>query len=163
MKTFKRILVILLVILIIMQFFRPEKNLSAQASPNYIALHYNVPADVKSILAKACNDCHSNNTRYPWYANFQPVAWWLDDHVREGKRELNFSEFYSYRIGKQYRRMESTIDLIKKDAMPLASYTIVHKDAILNDAEKATLINWAQLIRDTIRSKYPPDSLIRKK
>lgn len=163
MKTFKRILLILLVVLIVIQFFKPKRNLSDQLSPNDISLHYNVPADVKSILAKACNDCHSNNTKYPWYANIQPVAWWLDGHIKDGKRGLNFSEFYTYRINKQYRRMQGIADLVKKDEMPLGSYTIIHKDAILNNGEKTALIAWAQYVRDTIQAHYPADSLVKKK
>ncbi len=163
MKTFKRIIVILLIVLILIQFFRPAQNRSASPSPADISTIYPVSANVNSVLEKACYDCHSNNTRYPWYANIQPVAWWLDDHIREGKHDLNFSEFASYRIGKQYRKLEEVIDLVKKGDMPLQSYTIVHTDAKLTREEKVLLTSWTDALRDTIRAKYPPDSLIRKK
>jgi len=163
MKTFKRILVILLIVLILIQFFRPARNISAGPSPADISTIYPVSANVNSVLEKACYDCHSNNTRYPWYVNIQPVAWWLDDHIREGKHDLNFSEFASYRIGKQYRKLEEVIDLVKKGDMPLQSYTIVHTDAKLTREEKVLLTSWADTLRNSIRQKYPPDSLIRKK
>ena len=163
MKTFKRILVILLIVLILIQFFRPAQNRSVSPSPADISTIYPVSANVNSVLEKACYDCHSNNTRYPWYANIQPVAWWLDDHIREGKHDLNFSVFASYRIGKQYRKLEEVIDLVKKGDMPLQSYTIVHTDAKLTREEKVLLTSWTDALRDTIRAKYPPDSLIRKK
>lgn len=88
MKIFKRILLVLLVVLILIQFFRPQRNISASPSPADISTIYPVPANVGSILKKACYDCHSNNTNYPWYANVQPIAWWLNDHVEEGKRGL---------------------------------------------------------------------------
>ncbi len=91
------------------------------------------------------------------------MAWWLDDHIREGKHDLNFSEFASYRIGKQYRKLEEVIDLVKKGDMPLQSYTIVHTDAKLTREEKVLLTSWTDALRDTIRAKYPPDSLNRKK
>ncbi len=129
MKNFKRILVILLIVLILIQFIHPERNLSASPSPAGISTIYPVSANVGTILKEACYDCHSNNTRYPWYANVQPVAWWLDDHTREGKRGLNFSEFASYRIGRQYRKLEQVIDEVKKGDMPLQSYTLIHTDA----------------------------------
>lgn len=92
MKTSGIILITLLVVLVVIQFFHPAKNISTVKSPNDIAVLHNVPANVSTILDKACNDCHSNNTRYPWYNNIQPVAWWLDNHVQEGKGELNFNE-----------------------------------------------------------------------
>jgi hypothetical protein len=163
MKIFKKIILALLIVLIIIQFFHPGKNASTAKSPSDIAVLYPVPQNVASILDKACNDCHSNNTRHPWYNNIQPIAWWLDDHIREGKRELNFNEFASYRIGRQYRKLEEVIDQVKKDEMPLGSYTFIHTDAKLTDEEKASLTQWAQAIRDTIKAKYPADSLVRKK
>jgi len=163
MKTFKRILVVLLIVLILIQFFQPARNISASQSPANISTIYPVSANVGTVLKKACYDCHSNNTRYPWYANVQPVAWWLNDHIKEGKRGLNFSEFASYRIGKQYRKLDEVIDEVKKGDMPLQSYTIIHTDAKLTKEEKVMLTRWADALRDTIRTKYPPDSLIRKK
>ncbi|MBZ4152212.1 heme-binding domain-containing protein, partial [Escherichia fergusonii] len=79
------------------QAFRPAKNNSNDTSKD-ISKSYVVPENVKAILAKACNDCHSNNTKYPWYAEIQPVAWWLNDHIQDGKKHLNFNEFDGYRI-----------------------------------------------------------------
>jgi hypothetical protein len=160
---FKKILLGLLVVFIAIQFFRPTKNLSAQASTNNIRAMHNVPAPVDTILKKACNDCHSNNTKYPWYAEVQPVAWWLDDHIIEGKHELNFDEFKIYSLRKQYHKLEETIDMVKKNEMPLSSYTIIHTDAKLNDTEKKQLFSWASAIMDTMKATYPIDSLIRKK
>ncbi|WP_018611391.1 heme-binding domain-containing protein [Segetibacter koreensis] len=163
MKTFKIVLISLLVILIVIQFFHPAKNISNAPTPNDISVAYNEPENVRTILKKACNDCHSNNTRYPWYNNIQPVAWWLDNHVQEGKHGLNFNEFTTYRISKQYHRMQDIIDEVKEGDMPLGSYTIVHTDARLTDQEKETLINWAKSIRSEMKAKYPADSLVRKK
>lgn len=162
MRTFKRILVALLVVFILIQFIRSERNIFASPSPADISTVYTIPANVSTVLKKACYDCHSNNTRYPWYANVQPVAWWLNNHIHEGKRGLNFSEFTSYRIGKQYRKLDDVIDEVKKGDMPLQSYTLIHTNARLTAEEKAVLTNWANAIRDTIQSKYPADSLIQK-
>jgi len=162
MKLFKKIMLALLVIFLVMQAFRPTKNLSANTE-NDISVSYPVPDEVKIILAKACNDCHSNKTEYPWYANIQPAAFWLNDHVVDGKRHLNFNEFNKYRIAKQYKKLEECIDEVKEGEMPLESYTLIHKNAILTEAEKITLTNWCLSVRDSIKAKYPADSLVLPK
>ena len=162
MRIFKKILIGLLIVFVVMQAFRPAKNASKNTD-NDISNSYPVPEDVKTILAKACYDCHSNNTRYPWYTEIQPVGWWLSDHIKEGKKELNFNEFSSYRIGRQYKKMEECIDEVKEGKMPLPSYTQIHAVSVLTDPEKKIFLNWCQTVRDTIRARYPADSLVRKK
>jgi len=159
----KKILVVLLIALIIIQFFHPKKNQASGAQPNYVGNVFAIPADVQGILKKACNDCHSNNTAYPWYSKIQPVDWWLDNHVQEGKRELNLDEYTNRRLRYQYHKMEEIADQVKKGEMPLNSYTWIHKDAILTEAEKTALIGWADGVREQMKAKYPLDSLIRKK
>jgi hypothetical protein len=163
MKIFKKVLIGLLIVFVLIQFIRPKRNVSAQTSSNDITLMYHVPGDVKTILNKACNDCHSNNTKYPWYAEIQPVAWWLSSHIEDGKHELNFNEFASYRPRKQYRRMEQTAELVKEGEMPLKSYTLLHADAKLTENEKQTLYAWTDAVMDTMKARYPIDSLLRKK
>ena len=160
---FKKILLGLLVILIVIQFIHPKKNKSEGPQPNYIGNNFPVPEDVKSIMAKACNDCHSNNTRYPWYAKIQPVHWWLDKHTNDGKKEINFDEYTNKSARYQYRKMEELMELVKEGKMPLKSYTWTHKDARLTADEKTRITGWANSVMDTLKSRYPPDSLLRKK
>ncbi|TAE61975.1 MAG: cytochrome C, partial [Bacteroidetes bacterium] len=106
MKKFLRpALIALLGIFVVIQFIRPAPNNSGDESKG-IATKYPVPADVQTLLKTACNDCHSNSTVYPWYAGIQPVAWWLDDHIRDGKRHLNFSTFTSLPIAVQNHKFE---------------------------------------------------------
>lgn len=159
----KKILLVLLAALIIIQFIHPKKNTAEGPQPNYIGNAYTVPEDVKSILAKACNDCHSNNTVYPWYAKIQPVDWWLTDHVNDGKKHINFDEYTHKSLRYQYHKMEETIEMVKEGEMPLESYTWVHKDAKLTDEEKIKLTGWAESVMKDMESKYPIDSLKRKK
>ena len=159
----KKILILLLVAIVVIQFFRPKRNKAAGDQPNYIGNVYKVPEDVKSILAKSCTDCHSNNTRYPWYANVQPVDWWLTNHINDGKKELNFDLYTAKSLRYQYRKMEELVEQVKEGKMPLNSYLWMHKDAKLTDEEKNKLINWADAIRDSMKAKYPIDSLVRKK
>lgn len=159
----KKILLVLLAALIVIQFIHPKKNKSEGPQPNYIGNIFNIPEDVKTILAKACNDCHSNNTRYPWYANLQPVHWWLENHIKEGKKKINYDEFTHRPLRYQYHKMEETIEMVKEGEMPLNSYTWTHKDAKLTDEEKSKLTGWAQSVMDTMKARYPIDSLVRKK
>lgn len=149
----KKIAWFLLIALIVIQFIKPQKNQSTQKSSNDISTLAAVPANVQTVLDKACNDCHSNNTRYPWYSNIQPVAWWLANHVKEGKGELNFSEFTSYSPKKQARKLEETIEMVKEGEMPLNSYTWTHKDAVLTNEEKLALSSWADELRKSIMTK----------
>lgn len=164
-KVLKSILLILLVTLIIIQFIHPQKNISDPSTllANDIGKQYTVPASVHQILQTSCYDCHSNNTSYPWYSKIQPVAWWLNNHIMEGKREINFSEFANYRIGRQYKKLEEIIKQVKEAEMPLSSYTFIHKNAILTADQKLLINNWASAIRDSIKAKYPADSLIMKR
>ena len=159
----KKIAVASLLILIIIQFIRPAKNSHAINASKQISVVVNVPDNVNLILKKACYDCHSNNTTYPWYSNIQPVYFWLNHHINEGKEEINFDEFANYRLRRQYKKMQEIIEQIKENEMPLSSYTIIHKNAILTNAEKAAITSWATLVMDSMKAKYPIDSLIKKK
>ena len=80
---FKRFLIFLLVAFLFIQFFRPSKNVSAAVAVNDISTKYTIPQDVHAVLKESCFDCHSNNSKYPWYNNIQPVAWYLADHIKE--------------------------------------------------------------------------------
>src|SRR5690348_5316588 len=162
-KILKRILVILIIALIIIQFFRPEKNLSAASNPADVSTKYPMPENVVSTMKVACNDCHTDSSRYPWYWNIQPVAWFLDNHIREGKEHLNFSIFTSYKIGKQYHLLKKINDEIKEDDMPLGTYTFLHRDAILSDDQKQAIADWVAVSRKQIEANYPADSLLQPK
>ena len=160
---FKKILLFLLIAFIGIQFIHPKPNKATGEQPNFIGKSFPIPDDVKSILHKACNDCHSNNTRYPWYSNIQPVDWWLTHHIKEGKAQVNYDDYANRSLRYQYHKMEETIEQVKKNQMPLNSYTWIHKDAILTDEEKSKLIGWAESVMKSMEAKYPIDSLKRKK
>lgn len=149
----KKILYGLLIIIVALQFIRPARNISDVPSANDIRVHYPLPANVESILKRACYDCHSNNTAYPWYTNIQPVGLWLQNHVNEGKAELNFSEFATYSAKKADHKLEETIEMIEVKEMPLESYTWIHKNAVLSAEEIQTVKDWANGLRATIQAK----------
>jgi len=151
MSITKKILIALLVVLIIIQFFKPAKNQSDAVTPDDIFANYQAVDSTKQLIQTACYDCHSNNTVYPWYAEIQPVAWWLADHVNEGKSELNFSEFASYKPKKADHKLEEVIEMIQEGEMPLKSYTLIHGNAKLSDLQKTAIITWAEGLRTQIK------------
>lgn len=161
-SVFKKAFWILLAVFIAIQFFRPTKNTATALSTNDITTKYKVPNEVKNILQTSCNDCHTNNTVYPWYTNIQPVAWYLNNHVQDGKRHLDFSEFATYKIGKQYRKLEEISHEIEDGEMPMTSYTLIHGNATLNDNQKIVIYKWVNELRDSIKANNPEDSLVRK-
>ena len=98
----------------------------------------------------SCYNCHSNNTQYPWYNKIQPVAWFLEGHIKKAKEELNFSEFGDYSKRRQKNKLKSIINQIRDNEMPLSSYTLIHRDAILSESEKSELENWISNLRDSL-------------
>ena len=159
MKFFKRALLFLAITFIVIQFFRPQKNISAAPSTNHISQKFSVPDDVKQILATSCYDCHSNNTHYPWYFSVQPVAWWLSDHINEGKKHLNFDEFTSYPLQRQFNKFKQTAEEVEEDGMPLSSYLAIHGDAAISPEQKEKIIAWCDECRNAMKAMYPADSL----
>ncbi|MRX46391.1 MULTISPECIES: heme-binding domain-containing protein [Pedobacter] len=148
----KKILLGLLAVLVIIQFIKPEKNVSSTPSVNSIHNKFPANEETMQILKTACNDCHTNNTVYPWYAHIQPVAWWLDSHVDDGKKHLNFDEFLTYKLKKQDHKLEELIESQEDHWMPLDSYTWIHKDAKLDEKQRLALVNWAKETRLKIQS-----------
>jgi hypothetical protein len=147
--------------LLAIQLFRPEKNQLAVTAELQLSSRYTIPAPVNSILQKACLDCHSNTTRYPWYASVQPIAWWLDEHIKDGKKHLNFDEYTHRSLRYQYHKMEETIEMVKEEEMPLPSYTWTHSEARLTQEERVAITQWAQSVMDTMKQRYPLDSLVK--
>ncbi len=157
----KKVLIVIALILVVIQFIKPEKNSSFAAQPNAISTQYFVSDSVVQILKVACYDCHSNNTRYPWYNNLQPVAWWLNDHIKEGNRKFNLDEFTTYSLKRQDKKLNELIESQIDGWMPLNSYTWLHKDANLNNLQRKLLIDWANKTRKQIRGN-PKFALSKK-
>ena len=144
MKLSAKILLGIIVVLLVIQLFRPERNSGEIHTENYISQVVPLPSNVENILKTSCFDCHSNNTTYPWYINIQPLGWWLADHIKEGKKELNFSEFKTYPLKRQHHKLEEIIEEVDETHMPISSYLLMHEEAKLTDEEKAVLLAWAK-------------------
>jgi hypothetical protein len=160
----KKIFLGLGAVLVLIQFVRPKKNESGDLTYD-ISTKYTVPAEVQEILKVSCNDCHSNTTQYPWYSNVQPVAWWLNNHVVDGKRHLNFSTFTKLPVAVQNHKFEETIEMVEEKEMPLASYTYfgLHKEANLTQQQRNAVMDWAKAQMSLLKSTYPADSLVMRR
>src|SRR5262245_36924782 len=122
-KLFRRTALVLVALLCAAQFWRPARNESVASGPNDLSVKHPAPAKVQALLQRACYDCHSNRTAYPWYAEVQPVRWWLDCHIDHGKQDLNFSEFGAYTSKQAVRRLDAIVEEVSDKRMPLKSYT----------------------------------------
>jgi hypothetical protein len=160
----KQVLVVFIVILILVQFIKVDKNESTDLSYD-ISTSYPVSNDLSQLLKVSCYDCHSNNTTYPWYSEIQPVAWWLDHHVQDGKKHLNFSEFTKSRISVQNHKFEEIIEMVEDKEMPLPSYTYLglHPQANLTDNQRDLIVNWGINQMSYLKSNFPKDSLVFKR
>lgn len=159
----KKLLLGLIVALIAIQFVPTEKNESNDMQYD-ISTKYTIPADVNVVLKNACNDCHTNTTTYPWYSNIQPVGFWLDHHVNDGKKHLNFSTFTKMPIAVQNHKLEEVIEQTEAKEMPMPSYTYfgLHSNANLSEEQRALIINWAKGEMAKLKAAYPADSLKMK-
>lgn len=159
----KKIVIGLGVVLLLIQFVKPAKN---NSNDNTFALSnkYKVPQDVGHLLEVSCNDCHSNKTEYPWYSNIQPVAWWLNNHVTDGKRHLNFSNFTKLPLAVQNHKFEEIVEMVEEQEMPIPSYTYfgLHPEADLSKEQQEKIIAWAKNQMAYLKANYPADSLVRK-
>ncbi|MGW9686608.1 heme-binding domain-containing protein [Flagellimonas sp. 2504JD1-5] len=148
MKIAKKAAIFLLIVLIGMQFYRPEKNqANLESYVTAFELETTPSEEIKIILKTACYDCHSGNTRYPWYNNVAPISYWLNHHIEEGKEHLNFSDWENYTIKKKDHKLEELIEEVEEGEMPLNSYTWTHQDARLTENQKKLLMDWAKKAR----------------
>jgi hypothetical protein len=142
MKAYRKIGVLLLLICLVIQFIQPKKNIGESIGNNDITKVYVVPQELHQTLVQKCYDCHSNNTRYPWYFHIQPIGWWLAAHVHDGKEELNFSEFKTYDHERAEHKLEELGEVVEDRSMPLKAYTILHKNTEITNEEEKAIKTW---------------------
>ena len=118
MKIIKKILLALLVLLVVAQFFGPEKNQGDLSSVEPFLTETNPPEDVKQILKETCYDCHSDVTHYPWYNNITPVNYWLAAHVKDGKKHFNMSNWEGNSLKRKDHKFEELIEMVEDKDSP---------------------------------------------
>ena len=150
MKPVKSLGLVMVVVLVGIQFIPTRSNQSMELLSTDFILIYKVSEEVGRVLHTSCYNCHSNNTDYPWYSKVQPVGWFLENHINNGKAELNLSEFGSYSVRKQKSKLKSMANQIEKDEMPLSSYTFIHREARLSNKSKKALMDYLNALHDSL-------------
>jgi exonuclease VII small subunit len=150
MRIVKIIAIIVLLAFVGIQFVPTTRNHSDIVPSTDFMLVNNVPETIQNKLQTSCYDCHSNNTQYPWYNKIQPVAWFLEGHIKEGKAELNFNEWDSLSSRRKASKLRSIIKQIESGEMPLNSYVLIHKDAKFSETETEELISFITQLKDSL-------------
>lgn len=132
------------------QFFPTDRNQNEAVYVSDFMRVNNVPPVIQNKIEVSCYDCHSNNTKYPWYNRIQPAAWFLEDHIKEGRDELNFNEWGNYSDRRKNSKLRSIISQIEDDEMPLDSYTLIHRDAKFSESEKKEIIKYMTQLKNNL-------------
>ncbi len=153
----KKILYGFIAILILIQFIRIDKTNSEIIAENDFIIATKAPEEIATLLKSSCYDCHSNESKYPWYSNVAPVSWWVKDHINEAREELNFSEWGTFDEKRKDHKLEEAVEHLEEGEMPLKSYTWIHGEAKLTAEQKTQLINWLKETRKV--AKESPTAL----
>lgn len=153
----KRIVKIAVVILaaafVVIQFIRPDHANPPEVAAETLEASTQLPADVGAILSRSCADCHTNRTVYPWYSNVAPFSWYLADHIKDGRREVNFSVWNTYETKRKVRKLDEICEQVETGEMPLPSYLWVHYDAALKPGEAEIICNWTRTEKERLQSQ----------
>jgi len=141
-KVLKWVFILLVLGVVVIQFFRPDRVSINQMTADDINNKLQVPGNVQGILKRSCYDCHSNQTYWPWYSNIAPVSWLVADDVNNGRKKMNFSEWGKQTQSKQEKRLQDIYDQVSQGDMPLPKYLIIHKDAKLSQSDKDAILGW---------------------
>lgn len=149
-KVLRYVLLAVLLGLIVIQFINRPERINEPVSPNDIIETLQVNADIAGMLKSACYDCHSNQPRYPWYANVAPFSWMIAEHIEHGREELNFSEWATFSARRRDHKLEEMIEEVEEGHMPLPNYVRMHREAKLTDEQIEVLKNWVTNEREKI-------------
>ena len=143
----KKTLLSILVLVVLIQFIRPEKNVSKNFE-NDISNEVTISSEVQEIIKTSCADCHSNYTKYPWYSEIAPVSWYLAQHVNNGKVHLNFSEWTLYNKNQKEHIIHDLEEVLESHEMPLKSYLLLHEEAIMTNEQYTMFLNWVKTLEN---------------
>ncbi|MFO1489199.1 MAG: heme-binding domain-containing protein [Verrucomicrobiota bacterium] len=145
-KLARRLLAATVLVFAGMQFFNPSLANPPIAPGRDLMATNAPPAEVATLLRQACYDCHSNETRWPWYAHVAPVSWWITHHLKEGRDELNFSEWPHDDAYVAANQLQTIANEVQSRKMPLPSYTWIgmHPEARLTEEQRGRILKWAE-------------------
>lgn len=148
----KKIVLVIAAAFVLAQLVRPDLTNPKEQPGHTLYANVNVPQDVRGIFERSCRDCHSNRTTWPWYTNLAPVSWLLAHDVKDGRKELNLSEWAKYDVNRAERKLEEICDQVKKGDMPMKIYVPLHPNAKLTDDDKQVVCGWANGERERLRA-----------
>jgi len=140
----------LLIILVLIQFYPSEKPSVSFHNPNDLTITEKVPNDIALKIKAACYDCHSNESKFPWYSNVAPTKWLVNNHIIEGREELNFSEWNAIETDDKSDLLDDISSLVSDGEMPIKGYTLLHSEAKLSEADREAITNWADDMLDSL-------------
>ncbi len=141
-KIIKTVLILAAILLVVIQFFPIDKtNPKVDLAQDFVQ-NTTPPKEIANLLTTACYDCHSHTTKYPWYTNVQPFAWWIKGHVNNGNEHLNFSTWTTYEPKKKSHKIEEMIEVVAGKEMPMLSYMVAHNEAWINAEQRKALVDW---------------------
>jgi hypothetical protein len=150
MKLRTKILLGLIVVFAVLQIIPRNEPQNKEVSDEDIFAIESASMELKSLVEGACYDCHSYQTKHPWYSGVAPFSWWIDDHIEEAREHLNFSKWGSYTSDKRAHKAEEAVEEVDEGEMPLESYQLAHASARLSDDEFRMMINWFK----SLETKY---------
>src|SRR5881394_2716016 len=149
-RVLKAVAILLVVLVVGIQAIRPARTNPPVDESQTINAKTQMTPEVASILDRSCRDCHSNKTVWPWYTKLVPVSWWLSNHVNDGRRSLNMSEWGKLPNDRQDRKLRQICDEVQDGVMPLSSYLPMHPTAKLSEQDKKTLCDWTDKERERL-------------
>lgn len=151
-KNLTRAILVLIAIFALIQLYSPERTNPPSDPSNSLFAMVPVPQEVRTVLERSCFDCHSNETRWPWYSALAPARWIVVADVKEGREHLNFSEFGQYKAMRALSKADMICEQVLNESMPLPNYLTLHPGARVSPAERDLICNWVDSIRDTLYS-----------
>jgi len=139
-------------LLLIAQAFNPARTNPPVIPGGDITATNPPPPEVTALLHKACYDCHSQETTWPWYAHISPVSWLVADDVYEGRKHLNFSQWPHSDPGHAARKLDHISEALDDKDMPPAKYTLIHGNARLTEVQRQLLITWADATANRLKA-----------
>lgn len=146
----KRIVQVLGLLIVIIQFIPSNLPEVIADNPNDLLLNNDVPENIESMLRESCYDCHSNETVYPWYSYVAPVSFLVSKDTREGRSELNFSNWNELNKIEKTEMLDEISEEVEEGEMPMKIYPITHPDAKLSDGDRAEIVAWAEDLADSL-------------
>jgi hypothetical protein len=144
MKLVKRVVIGVVMLFIVIQAIRPAKTNPTIDETKTVQVNTKMSSEISAILERACYDCHSSKTKWPWYSQIAPVSWFLVSDVNDGRKDMSFSNWASYDAKKAARKLQEIGEKVEKGEMPLKSYLLLHPAAKLSESDKRALCDWAK-------------------